>query len=77
MYVQGVFIRKAKNIRKKMCGFEVSSLLVSDAAKSLNEEIRLFMESPLCQYCVLYVNVGYPHVVLQKRGGSPMACILY
>lgn len=50
MYVQGVSIRKVKNILEKMCGLEVSSAQVSDAAKSLDEEIRLFKERPLGCY---------------------------
>ena len=33
MYVQGVSTRKVKNILEKMCGLEVSSTQVSDAAR--------------------------------------------
>jgi transposase-like protein len=45
MYVQGVSTCKVKNILEKMCGLEVSSSQVSDAAKTLDEEIRLFKEN--------------------------------
>ena len=36
--MQGVSTRKVKNILEKMCGLEVSSTQVSDAAKTLDEE---------------------------------------
>ena len=62
MYVQGVSTRKVKNILEKMCGLEVSSTQVSDAAKSLDEEIRLFKERPLGCYSVLYVDAEYQRV---------------
>lgn len=62
MYVQGVSTRKVKNILEKMCGLEVSSTQVSDAAKSLDEEIRLFKERPLGCYSVLYVEAEYQRV---------------
>lgn len=58
MYVQGVSTRKVKNILEKMCGLEVSSTQVSDAAKSLDEEIRLFKERRLGCYPVLYVDAA-------------------
>ena len=62
MYVQGVSTRKVKNILEKMCGLEVSSTQVSDAAKTLDEEIRLFRERPLGCYSVLYVDAEYQRV---------------
>ncbi len=62
MYVQGVSTRKVKNILEKMCGLEVSSAQVSDAAKTLDEEIRLFKERPLGRYSVLYVDAEYQRV---------------
>ena len=62
MYVQGVSTRKVKNILEKMCGLEVSSTQVSDAAKSLDEEIRLFKERPLGCFSVLYVDAEYRRV---------------
>ena len=62
MYVQGVSTRKVKNILEKMCGLEVSSSQVSDAAKTLDEEIKCFKERPLGQYSVLYVDAEYQRV---------------
>ena len=62
MYVQGVSTRKVKNILEKMCGLEVSSTQVSDAAKSLDEEIRLFKERRLGCYPVLCVDAEYQRV---------------
>ena len=45
-----------------MCGLEVGSTQVSDAAKTLDEEIRLFRERPLGCYSVLYVDAEYQRV---------------
>ncbi len=38
--MQGVFTRKVRNILEKMCDLEVSSSQVSDAAKTLDDEIE-------------------------------------
>lgn len=62
MYVQGVSTRKVKNVLEKMCGLEVSSTQVSDAAKTLDEEIGLFKERPLGCFPVLYVDAEYQRV---------------
>lgn len=56
MYVQGVSTRKVRNILEKMCGLEVGSSQVSDAAKTLDDEIARFKERPLGRYGVLYVE---------------------
>ena len=53
MYVQGVSTRKVKNILERMCGLEVSSNQVSCAAKTLDDEIRIFKERPLWRRKVL------------------------
>lgn len=62
MYVQGVSTRKVRNILEKMCGLDVSSAQVSDAAKTLDEEIRLFKERPLGCCPALYVDAEYQRV---------------
>ena len=74
MYVQGVSTRKVKNILEKMCGLEVSSAQVSDAAKTLDEEIRLFKERPLGCYSVLYVDAEYQRV--RMNGSVVEAAVL-
>ena len=62
MYVQGVSTRKVKKLLEKMCGLEVSSTQVSDAAKTLDEEIKLFKEMPLGRFPVLSVDAEYQRV---------------
>ncbi len=67
MYVQGVSTRKVRNILEKICGLEVSTSQVSNAARTLDEEIRLFRERPLGVCSVLYVDAEYQRV---RIGGS-------
>lgn len=62
MYVQGVSTRKVKNIMEKLCWFEVSSSQVSEAAKTLDADIRAFRERPLGRFSVLYVDAEYQRV---------------
>lgn len=62
MYVQGVSTRKVKNILEKMCGLEVSSTQVSEAARRLDEEVERFKKRPLGCYSVLYVDAEYQRV---------------
>ena len=62
MYVQGVSTRKVKNILERMCGLEVSSNQVSCAAKTLDDEIRIFKGRPLGDYSVVYVDAEYQRV---------------
>ena len=62
MYVQGVSTRKVKKLLEKMCGLEVSSTQVSAAAKTLDEEIKLFKERPLGRFPVLFVDAEYQRV---------------
>lgn len=62
MYVQGVSTRKVKSILEKLCGLEVSSTQVSEAAKSMDEEIRLFRERTLGRYPIVYVDAEYQRI---------------
>lgn len=50
MYVQGVSTGKVRNVLEKMCGLEVSSSQVSDATKTLDNEITRFKKRPLGRY---------------------------
>ena len=62
MYVQGVSTRKVRNILEKLCGLEVSSTQVSEAAKDMDEEIRLFRERTLDRYPIIYVDAEYQRI---------------
>jgi transposase-like protein len=50
MYVQGVSVRKVSKIVEQLCGFEISSSQVSDAAKLLDEEIEVWRNRKLDKY---------------------------
>lgn len=55
MYVQGVSTRKVAAITQKLCGFEVSSTQVSQAAKELDVILDQWRNRPLgcCRYVIL------------------------
>lgn len=62
MYVQGVSTRKVATITEKLCGIEVSSTQVSQAATLLDEQLQAWRERPLgcCPY--LYLDAHYEKV---------------
>lgn len=62
MYIQGVSTRKVSAITEKLCGFEVSSTQVSQAAALLDEQLQAWRERPLGQYRYLYVDARYEKV---------------
>ena len=47
MYVQGVSTRKVADITEQLCGIEVSSTQVSQAAAQLDEQLQAWRERPL------------------------------
>ena len=62
MYVQGVSTRKVAAITEQLCGIEVSSTQVSQAAALLDEQLEAWRERPLgiCPY--LYLDAHYEKV---------------
>ena len=62
MYVQGVSTRKVKAITEKLCGLEVSSTQVSNAAAKLDEELEKWRTRPLGEYAYLYLDAYYENV---------------
>ena len=62
MYVQGVSTRKVKAITEKLCGLEVSSTQVSNAAAKLDEELEKWRTRPLGEYVYLYLDAYYENV---------------
>jgi len=59
MYVQGVSTRKVKAITEELCGLEVSSTQVSNAAFKLDEELEKWRTRPLGEYAYLYLDAYY------------------
>src|SRR5574341_1224354 len=50
MYVQGVSTRKVKAITEQLCGVNISSSTVSQAASQLDAELAKWRERPLGEY---------------------------
>lgn len=67
MYVQGVSTRKVSAIIEELCGFQVTSMEVSRAAKLLDEEFAQWRERPLGRYIYLILDARYEKV---RHGGS-------
>jgi len=62
MYIQGVSTNKVKKVTEALCGFEVSSMQVSNATKLLDEELEKWRERPLGQYVYLIPDARYEKV---------------
>ena len=66
MYVQGISTRKVAAITEEMCGFSVSSTMVSRAAAALDESLQAWRQRPLGAYRYLYLDARYEHI---RHGG--------
>lgn len=62
MYVQGVSTRKVQAITEQLCGVNISSSLVSQAAAQLDEELAKWRERPLGEYPFLFLDAYYEQV---------------
>ncbi len=62
MYVQGVSTRKVAAITEKLCGIEVSSTQVSQAAALLDEQLQEWRERPLGRCPYLFLDAHYEKV---------------
>jgi transposase-like protein len=62
MYVQGVSTRKVAAITEQLCGFEVSSSQVSQAAAQLDEQLAAWRQRPLGRCKYLWLDAHYEKV---------------
>jgi transposase-like protein len=62
MYVQGVSTRKVAAITEQLCGFEVSSGQVSQAAALLDEQLEAWRKRPLRRCKYLWLDAHYEKV---------------
>jgi putative transposase len=62
MYVQGVSTRKVKAITEQLCGVNVSSAMVSQAAAQMDAELEQWRERPLGEYPYLFLDAYYEQV---------------
>jgi len=67
MYVQGVSTRKVAAITRKLCGVEVSSTQVSQAAAELDAQLEAWRNRPLGRFRYLYFDAIYIKV---RRDGQ-------
>jgi transposase-like protein len=66
MYVQGVSTRKVAAITEQLCGYGISSMQVSRAAKTLDEELEIWRNRPLGNTPYLFLDARYESV---RQGG--------
>lgn len=62
MYIQGVSTRKVAAITEKLCGVNVSSTQVSQAAAELDAQLEAWRNRELGRYRYLYLDARYEHV---------------
>lgn len=62
MYVQGVSTRRVAAITEQLCGFEVSSTQVSQAAAALDEQLAAWRQRPLGRGKYLWLDAHYEKV---------------
>ena len=73
MYVQGVSSRKVTAVMQELCGLEVTSMDVSRAVQSLDEEFQKWRERPLGEIVYLLLDARYEKV---RVAGSVVSCAL-
>lgn len=71
MYIQGVSTRKVSAILEKMCGLEISSTQVSNAAKQLDEELEKWRRRPIGNIPFLQLDARYEKV---RQDGVVRSC---
>lgn len=71
MYIQGVSTRKVTTILEKLCGLEISSQQVSNAAKLLDEELDKWRNRSLSAISFLQLDARYEKV---RQDGVVRSC---
>jgi putative transposase len=62
MYLQGVSTRKVKGITEQLCGININSSAVSQAASQLDRQLTKWRERPLGEYPFLFLDAYYEQV---------------
>jgi putative transposase len=75
MYVQGVSTRKVTAIVEQLCGSSVSSSVVSQAAKLLDETLDAWRKGPLGEFPYVFLDARYEKV--RQAGQVREAAILF
>jgi transposase-like protein len=75
MYVQGVSTRKVTAIVEQLCGSSISSSVVSQAAKLLDETLEDWRNGPLGEFPYVFLDARYEKV--RQAGQVREAAILF
>lgn len=75
MYVQGVSTRKVTAIVEQLCGSSVSSSVVSQAAKLLDETLEAWRNGPLGEFPYVFLDARYEKI--RQAGQVREAAILF
>jgi putative transposase len=75
MYVQGVSTRKVTAIVEQLCGSSISSSVVSQAAKLLDETLEDWRNGPLGEFPYVFLDARYEKV--RQSGQVREAAILF
>ena len=73
MYFQGISTRKVKHVMEELCGFEITSTEVSQAAKLLDDELSQWRNRSLSSYRYLYLDAQYQKI---RYAGSVRDCAI-
>lgn len=73
MYLQGVSSRKVTAVMQELCGLDVTSMDVSRAVRSLDEEFQKWRERPLGEIVYLFLDARYEKV---RVAGTVVSCAL-
>ena len=73
MYLQGVSTRKVTAVMQELCGLDVTSMDVSRAMQSLDEEFQKWRERPLGEIVYLLLDARYEKV---RVAGTVVSCAL-
>jgi putative transposase len=73
MYLQGVSTRKVTAVMQELCGLDVTSMDVSRAVRSLDEEFQKWRERPLGEIMYLLLDARYEKV---RVAGTVVSCAL-
>ena len=73
MYLQGVSTRKVTAVMEQLCGREVTSMQVSRAVETLDDELSKWRERPLGEIPYLLLDARYEKV---RVGGAVVSCSL-
>ena len=73
MYLQGVSTRKVTAVMEELCGLDVTSMQVSRAVQTLDEELQQWRNRPLDEIPYLLLDARYEKV---RIAGSVVSCAL-